>query len=281
MKDLHKAILFMCFSAFAFAIMNGLVKYLVEFSAYQLVFFRSIGTLIITSVLIYYKKISILGNKRGLMILRGCGGALSLLLFFAATKYMPVGEAVTLRYLSPIFAAIFAIIWLKEKIKPAQWLFFLLAFAGVLVLKGFDENLNLTGLVMVLLSALFMGLVFVVISKIGKQDHPLVVVNYFMFIGTVLGAILSIGNWRNPEGVEWLLLGILGIVGFIGQLYMTKSFQIATTNQVAPLKYLEVIVTVMIGGFWFLEIYTIWSLIGILMVMAGLTLNILYKSKNG
>jgi len=269
----------MCLSAFAFAIMNGLVKYLIEFSAYQLVFFRSIGTLIITSSLIFYHKIPILGNKRWLMIVRGVGGAASLLLFFASTKYMPVGEAVTLRYLSPIFAAIFAVIWLKEKIKPVQWLFFLLAFAGVLVLKGFDEDLNMIGFGMVILSALFMGFVFVVIAKIGKQDHPLVVVNYFMFIGTVLGGVLSIGNWRNPVGIEWLLLGILGIVGFIGQLYMTKAFQIASTNQIAPLKYLEVIFTVMIGAFWFLEIYTIWSLLGIMMVMTGLTLNILHKQR--
>jgi drug/metabolite transporter (DMT)-like permease len=100
-----------------------------------------------------------------------------------------------------------------------------------------------------------------------------------MATGTVLGGLLSIGNWRNPVGMEWLLLGALGIVGFIGQLYMTKAFQIASTNQIAPLKYLEVIFTVMIGAFWFMEIYTFWSLLGILMVMAGLTLNILYKQR--
>ncbi|PRP66692.1 DMT family transporter [Nonlabens agnitus] len=280
MKELHKAILFMMLSAFAFAIMNGLVKYLADFSAYQLVFFRSIGTLLITSSLLMYHKIPMLGNKRWLLILRGVAGAISLLLFFASLKFLPVGTAVTLRYLSPIFAAIFAVIWLKERIKPLQWLFFLLAFAGVLVLKGFDDGLSLIGLSMIILSALFMGLIFVVISKIGKQDHPMVVVNYFMFIGTVLGGLLSIGNWKNPIGVEWIWLGILGIVGFVGQLYMTKAFQIASTNQIAPLKYLEVIFTVMIGAFWFLEIYTWWSLLGILMVMAGLTLNILYKGRN-
>lgn len=279
MKDLHKAILFMSFSAIAFAVMNGLVKYLIEFSAYQLVFFRSIGTLIITSSMLVYLKIPMLGNKRWLLITRGVAGAVSLLLFFASLKYLPVGTAVTLRYLSPIFAALFAVVWLKERILPAQWLFFLLAFAGVLVLKGFDGDLSWIGLGMIVLSAFFMGFIFVVISKIGKQDHPLVIVNYFMFIGTVLGGVLSITEWKNPIGVEWLLLGMLGVTGFIGQLYMTKAFQIASTNQIAPLKYLEVIFTVMIGAFWFLEIYTIWSLLGILMVMVGLTLNILYKAK--
>jgi drug/metabolite transporter (DMT)-like permease len=279
MSDLKKAVLFMFFSALAFAIMNGLVNSLNDFSAYQLVFFRCIGTLIITTSLLTYKKIPIRGNKKLLLITRGLAGAISLLLFFSSLKFLPVGTAVTLRYLSPLFAAIFAVIWLKERIKPVQWLLFLLAFAGVLVLKGFDSNMSLFGLGLILLSAVLLGIVFVVIAKIGTQDHPMVIINYFMFLGTVIGGILSISDWLNPVGLEWLLLGMLGVVGFVGQLYMTKAFQIAATNQIAPLKYLEVIFTVMIGAFWFLEIYTLWSLLGIVMVMTGLTLNFVYKER--
>ncbi|PRX12863.1 EamA domain-containing membrane protein RarD [Nonlabens ulvanivorans] len=279
MKDLQKAILFMLFSTLAFAIMNGVVKYLSDFSAFQLVFFRSIGSLIITMIYLNFKKISILGNKRWLLIARGVFGSISLLLFFLSLKYLPVGTAVTLRYLSPIFAAVFAVIWLKERIKPIQWLFFLIAFSGVFILKGYDENISLIGIGLVLLSALGMGLVFVVISKIGKQDHPMVIINYFMAIGVIIGGLLSINNWIQPVGVEWLLLASLGIVGFIGQLFMTRSFQIASTSLVAPLKYLEVIFTVLIGATWFMEIYTIWSVLGIALVIIGLVLNILYKSK--
>nr|WP_152565614.1 DMT family transporter [Nonlabens ulvanivorans] len=279
MKDLQKAILFMLISTLAFAIMNGVVKYLSDFSAFQLVFFRSIGSLIITMIYLNYKKISILGNKRWLLIARGVFGSISLLLFFLSLKYLPVGTAVTLRYLSPIFAAVFAVIWLKERIKPIQWLFFLIAFSGVFILKGYDENISLIGIGLVLLSALGMGLVFVVISKIGKQDHPMVIINYFMAIGVIIGGLLSINNWIQPVGVEWLLLASLGIVGFIGQLFMTRSFQIASTSLVAPLKYLEVIFTVLIGATWFMEIYTIWSVLGIALVIIGLVLNILYKSK--
>jgi len=277
--DLKKAIVFMLLSTLAFAVMNGLVKFLSGFTAFQLVFFRSIGTLIITMAYLNYKKIPLLGNKRWLLIARGVFGAASLLLFFLSLKYLPVGTAVTLRYLSPIFAAIFAVIWLKEKIKPIQWLFFFIAFSGVFILKGFENDISLLGITLVLLSSIGMGLVFVVISKIGKQDHPIVIINYFMAIGVLLGGLLSINNWIQPIGVEWLLLGSLGVIGFMGQLFMTRAFQIVSTSIVAPLKYLEVIFTVLIGATWFLEIYTIWSILGILMVMIGLLLNILYKSK--
>lgn len=200
--------------------------------------------------------------------------------FFMSIKYLPVATAVSLRYIAPIFAAFFAVLFLKEKIKPLQWLFFFMSFFGVLIIKGFDENINTYGLMLVLIAAIFSGLVYNIISKIGTKDHPVVVVNYFMIIATIVGGLLSLRNWKTPEGSEWILLMSLGVFGYFGQLYMTKAFQTAKTNQVAPLKYLEVIFTLMFGLLWFDEIYTIWSLLGIALIIGGLILNVIYKAKN-
>lgn len=155
-----------------------------------------------------------------------------------------------------------------------------MSFVGVLVIKGFDEQVDTYGLILVLIAAVFSGLVYTIINKIGTGDHPVVVVNYFMAIATIVGGLLSIANWKNPIGLEWVLLMSLGVSGYFGQLYMTKAFQTAKTNQVAPLKYLEVIFTLMFGLLWFDEIYTIWSLLGIALIVGGLILNILYKAKN-
>jgi len=270
----------MILSTLAFALMNAFVKYLVQFNANELVFFRSIGSLILTMTYLIYYKIPLLGNKRMLLILRGFCGVTSMTLFFMSLKYLTIGSAVSLRYIAPLFASIFAVFLLNEKIKMLQWLFFAIAFAGVLVLKGFDSEVSNLGLFLVLGASVFSGLVFILISKIGKQDHPVVIVNYFMAIATVVGGVLSIDNWVTPTGVEWFLLLGLGVFGFFGQLFMTKAFQIATTNQVAPLKYIEVIFTVLLGIFWFGEIYTLWSILGIFLIIAGLILNVLYKRKS-
>lgn len=269
----------MLLSTLAFTCMNATVKYLTHISAFQIVFFRSIGSLFFTFGFLLKNKIPLLGNNKTLLILRGIVGVISMTLFFMSTKYLPIGTAVSLRYLGPIFAAVFAVFLLKESVKPLQWFFFAMAFSGVLVLKGFDAELNLFGLLLVLISAVFIGLVYIVISKIGKGDHSVVIVNYFLVISTIVGGVLSIGNWVQPIGEEWLLLIGLGVFGYFGQIYMTKALQIAPTNQIAPFKYAEVIFTVLFGVFIFSEIYTIWSLLGIILIMTGLVLNILYKAK--
>jgi len=269
----------MIISVIAFAIMNTIVKYVSVFNAYQIVFFRSIGTLAFTIPLILKNRIPILGNNKKLLLLRGLAGVISLTLFFQSLNYLDVGTAVSLRYTSPIFAAILALVFLKEKIKPVQWLLFLIAFVGVLFVKGFDTSINSVGLLLVTLSALFLGLIFVVIRKMGTKENPLVIINYFMAMAFVFGGVMSINHWRNPNAVEWILLLSLGIFGYAGQLYMTKAFQSQATSLIAPLKYLEVIFMIIIGATWFGEIYSFWTLFGISLILLGLVYNVFLKNK--
>jgi len=74
-----------------------------------------------------------------------------------------------------------------------------------------------------------------------------------------------------------MLLLSLGVFGFFGQYYMTKALQSSEVNQIAPLKYIEVIFTMLIGVIWMGETYTLVSSIGIALILIGLTLNTLLK----
>ena len=265
----------MIVSTLSFTLMNAFVKQLSHYPTFEIVFFRAIGSLILATIYIISKGIPILGNSHKLLIMRALSGLAAMSLFFMSLQYLPVGTAVSIRYLAPIYAAIFASIILKEKLLPIQWLLFLFAFSGVLVLKGFDHDLDSTGLLLVLSASVFSGLVYVLIRKIGKKDHPMIVVNYFMFISTIVSGILSYNVWIQPTGFDWLLLLSLGIFGFFGQVFMTIAFQIAKTNLVAPLKYIEVLFTILIGVTWFGDLYSIWSLMGILMIIAALVANVI------
>lgn len=264
----------MVVSTFSFTLMNSFVKYLSHLPTFEIVFFRSIGSLVLATSYILYKGIPILGNNKRLMVYRSLAGITAMSLFFMSLKYIPVGTAVSLRYIAPIFASFFAVLLLKEKLRAVQWLLFAIAFSGVMVIKGFGDPLNDTGLLLVLVASVFSGMVYVLIRRIGKGDHPLVVVNYFMFTGTLVGAFLSIKNFELPIGNEWWLLLSLGVFGFFGQLFMTKAFQVAKTTLVAPLKYIEVIFTATVGVFWFGDIYSIFSLLGILMIIGALVMNV-------
>jgi drug/metabolite transporter (DMT)-like permease len=60
---------------------------------------------------------------------------------------------------------------------------------------------------------------------------------------------------------------------------MTKAFQNGEVNTVAPIKYSEIVFTLSFGVYWFGEVYSLTSLIGIALVIMSLTLSVLYKAK--
>ena len=268
MKKNHP-IFYMVFSVLAFAMMNAVVKYVSTFNVYQIVFFRSIGTLAITLPLALKTKSSFFGVKKKWLIIRGIAGVISLTCFFES-----------LNYTSPIFAAILAFLILKEKIKLLQWVFFFLAFIGVIIIKGFGLDISSFGLLLIFISAFFHGFVFMLIRKIGSDENPIVIINYFMIMAFLFGGIMCFNTWKNPKLTEWFLLLSLGFFGYIGQFYMTKAFQADETSVVAPLQYLEVFFTIIIGAFWFGEIYNGYTLLGISLIIFGLIYNIYLKNKS-
>lgn len=273
----RRAIFYMIFATMAFSIMNSIVRYVDHLPTFELVFFRSVGTVFCCIVVLVRYKIPILGNQKPLLLLRATIGVMSLALFFSAIRLMPIGTAVSLRYLAPIFSAILAVIFLKEHIKALQWFFFGTAFLGVLLLKGFDPRISVEGLIIILSSAVLTGAVYVIIRKIGDRDHPVVVINYFMFVAMIVGAIVSFFNWVSPIGVEWVLLISLGLFGFVAQYFMTRALQMAEANLVTPFKYSEVVFTLIAGWIIYGEKQGLMSILAILIIVCSLIANVLVK----
>ncbi len=265
-----RPILYMIAAAAGFTVVNMGVKYLDHMGTFQLVFFRAIGSAICCFLYLWKSGIPVIGNDQRILILRSIVGLISITLFFRAVQIMPFASAVALRYLSPLFATVFAVIFLHERVKPLQWLFVVIAFGGVVLIKGFDPRISLAALIIILLSALFSGLVYMLIRKIGTSEHPVVIVNYFMTISAVVTGLLAIPNWTMPVNLEWLAVLTMGLFGFFAQLLMTRALQLAEANTVTPFKYSEVIFSIAVGWVVFGEYMTTAGAIGIAVIIASL-----------
>lgn len=273
----QKAIIYMLLSTLFFALMSTMVKYLNDFGAFQLVFFRSLGTLIFSTSFLIYRKIPLWGNQKKLLFIRGFTGTSSMVLFFMALHFMTLGSAVTLRYTAPLFVALLAILFLGEKIKLIQWVFFGISFVGVVLVKGFDTTVDFLGLGIILLSSLTSAITYILISKIGSKDHYMVIINYFMLTATLVGALGSLFQWKTPKAMEWPYFILLGVFGLIAQILMTQAFQIGPAYKIAPYKFVEVIFSLAFGVLVFMDVYTFYSILGMILIVFGLVLNGVYK----
>ncbi len=269
----------MLISTFAFSLMQLCVKFLPHLPTHELILFRSLVSLVLSLGFLVPRRISPWGNNRKLLVLRGVFGMLALSLFFVTLQELPLASAVTIQYLSPIFTSIFAIFLLKERMRPRKWVFIAIAFAGVVVLKGFDDRVSTTYFSLGILSALFAGGAYNCIRLLRGVDHPVVVVFYFPLIATPVMAVLSFYDWVMPQDMDWVWLLLLGIFTQVGQVYMTKALQAENANIVTSMKYLGAVYALLYGYFLFDETYGLMSLIGIGMVLLGVVLNVLLKEK--
>lgn len=269
----------MLISTFSFSIMTLLVKLLSNISPFEIIFFRSIISFIITFSFLKFRKINPLGVNKKYLILRGLFGVVALTLFFITLQKIPLASAVTIQYLSPIFTALFAIFMLGEKMKWIQGVFFLISFFGVLVLKGFDNRISSLYLMLGILSSIFAALAYNAIRKVKDTDHPLVVVMYFPLIATPIMGILSIDAWVTPDLLELLILLGIGVSTQFGQVYLTKALQIETAAKVSAMKYFGTVYAFLYSYYIFDEKYSVFSIVGILLIICGVILNVIYKSK--
>lgn len=223
-------------------------------------------------------RVSIKGTHIKPLLARGILGVLSLACFFVAVQRIPLGSAISIRYLGPIFGAVLAYYYLKEKVNWMQWLSFAIAFSGVVVLKGFDIRIDFLSLGLLIISAIFVGGVFVLIRYLSDKEHYLTIINYFMMCSLTL-SICFIQYWRMPIGNEWLAVCGIGTTGLIGQIFMTRAFQTEETSVLAPFKYMELIYAMIMGYFMFGESYEIVPMLGIILIMGGMLSNVWAKGK--
>jgi len=273
------SIRYMFFATIFFATVQAFVKYLSDYSVYQLLFFRSSISVLFCVFYLKSQRLPLIGNNQKLLLLRALFGLIGMAFFFITIKEIPLGAAVSLQYTSPIFTAIFAVFFLKEKVYSIQWLLFLGAFLGVVLLKGFDARIDIVNLVIGIVGAISSGLVYVIIRKIGTSEHPIVIVNYFMTLSMVISGILMIPFWINPTLEAWIFLILIGALGYFGQVYLTKALQVEKASRTIQVKYIEVVFSLIIGLLWFGESYKMISLLGILLIVGSMFINISIKNK--
>lgn len=274
---LSKGVQFMLLSGLGYSVMQLSIKFLHHVPTGELVFIRSAFSLLWCATYLKQKGIPMRGHNEPLLLARGVFGAIALVLFYLTIKHIPLATAVTLNYLSPIFTVLFGVLLLRERMKPIQWLFFALAFAGVWMIKGFDGRVTLLHLVYGVLSAVFAALAYICVRQLRKTDEPMVVVLYFAMMGTIVGAVWTLWDWSPLQWQDWLWVVVMVVGAQAGQVFLTKSFHAEVAQRVSAVIYLGSFYAMVYGYFFFGEAYPLLSLLGILLIVFGVVLNVWYK----
>ena len=129
--------------------------------------------------------------------------------------------------------------------------------------------MNLPGVAFGLTAALGSALAMVQIRQIAVTEKGPTIVFYFTLAGTVLGGAVSIFHWVSPD---WLTLAVLigsGLIGGVGQLFLTEAIRVAPVGVVAPFDYSQLIWATGLGFLVWGELPQAFTLAGAAVVAAS------------
>ena len=269
----------MFLSTLAFALANVFVKQVSHIPAMEVVFFRCALATALCFAGLYRANADWKGSNRKLLLLRGLFGTSALYFFFTTLQNIPLASAMTIQYLSPIFTSIIAIFILKEGVKRMQWLFYAIAFGGVLLIQKFDARVSLFYLALGIFSAFCSGVAYNLVRSLRGKEHPLTVVLHFQLIGAVLGFFSLFFEWKTPVGWDWFYLALVGIFSQLGQIFLTSALQKERVAGVAIVNYTGLVYALLIGSFVFGEPQSVESMSGMLLVVFGVLLSVVYSRR--
>ena len=198
--------------------------------------------------------------------------AVSVLLSYTGVQYIDPGTASMLSQFGVIVALALGLLWLRERLRPAQWLGAGLAVAGVFVVS-FQPQLELrVGALLVLLS----NIAYVVHTALTKRfAEDMDFINFFtmrMLTSTAFLFLFAAGSRELvlPDGVTMLLLLLFGTTDVVisRALYYVALRRLTLSVHTIVLT-LSPVLTIIWSWLLFREVPAILQWLGGILVLIG------------
>ena len=265
------------------------VKYLLDYySPTSILVFRFLVASLTIIAVILIKKVKLPDKKDvPLFVLAGFLGIfLYFLLFNYGVNLVPSGVSSFLIASAPVFATLFSIFILKEKVKLLSWIGILVSLCGLLVvtasqMSGFIMNM---GVILLVGASIATSLYTIIQRKLVKKYTPFEAAAYSVLFGTVFTLVFLPDLIREFPQVP---LAINMIPLYLGVFpaaiaYLAWSYALAkarSTAHVTMFMYLVPFLATILAFFFIGEQITLFAFIGGVVIIAGMLISGLAKKE--
>lgn len=283
MSNKQKAIIYIILSAFFFALMNCCVRLSGDLPTIQKSFFRNFIAMLVAGFILFRKGIGLDYHKKDipLLLIRSAMGTLGILGNFYAVDHLNLSDSSMLNKLSPFFAIIFSMLFLKEKPKFIQAIGVIVAFIGSLfIIKPTLEFAAIFPALAGTIGGMGAGAAYTAVRALGQRGvkGPLIV----FFFSAFSCIIVLPGVITGFEPMEMWQLGYLllaGIAATGGQFTITAAYSNAPAKEISIFDYTQIIFSALLGFFIFAQIPDVYSIIGYIVICGASFALFIYNNK--
>lgn len=271
MESRSKVLWYALASAFAFAVMGVFVKLAADTPVLDKVVFRNLVSLVIALVIVLRNRRPMVGKRRNQIALmcRSLFGIGGVVCFFWAIDHLLLADATMLAKLSPFFVAIFAAIFLRERLTARVSMALILGFAGGLLVIKPSFDLEVLPALIGAASAVFAGGAYVLLRYLRDREAPETIVLHFSLVSVVGLLPFVLPTFGRPTLTEGIWLLGIGLSAAVGQLTLTASYRHGPAGQVALAGYANIIFSALFGWLLWTEVPDLLSIAGGLLIIAG------------
>jgi drug/metabolite transporter (DMT)-like permease len=230
------------------------------------------------------------GSSMLLIIALGLVGVTSLQLTYnVAIDRLPLGIALLIEFLAPVFVVLWVRVVRKEPVRGRMWLAVALAIGGLAVVSRVWNGLTFDGLgvIMALLAAVSFATYFLLGEHNVGFDDPLRVILWAFVVATVAMNLIQ-PIWTTPEldgstsllgrlddytANPWLVIAVVVLPGTVMPFFLEMvALRHLPATIVIVVAMLEPVLANVLGWAWFRESLTPIQVLGAVAVLVGIVL---------
>ena len=224
-----------------FSLMDAGMKQLsTGYPSLQVTFLRGAASLpfVLVWVLASAGPRSLIPRRWGLHLLRGVLGMVMIGCFVFALRDLPLSTAYSIYFVAPLIIAALSVPLLGERVGPRRWVAIGIGLLGVVVVlrPGVDGFISIPGL-MVLVAATAYAIAAITVSLLTRTDTSQSMVVWFLVIMALGAGLLAWSDWVPMRLADAPLVAGMGLAGALGQIALTRAFQLGEASMIAPLEY--------------------------------------------
>src|SRR5436305_1439238 len=192
------------------------------------------------------------------------------MIFVVAISRVPLATASAIGFTSPLIVTALSVPLLHESVGIRRWSAVVVGFAGALLVIRPGAGLHDPAVLLLLLSSAAYALYQIATRWLGLYDDAAVGIVFSALLGSlVMTAVLPFVFVMPQSTLDFLLFCSLGLLGGAGHYLVIRAFQYGPAAVIAPLGYVELIGTTILGYAIFGNFPDAWTWLGAAIIIAS------------
>ena len=265
-----------------FQVMNVMLRHVAaDLPPVEVMFFRNLFGFIVLLPLLLGNRNALRTRQLGMHALRGLAHLAGMVCWVYGLTLLPLATASALVFSTPLFVAVGAVLFFRERAGGARWAAVGAGFAGVLfIMRPGIEALSVGSLV-VLAAAVLHGVSKMMVKVVVRTDSTMAAVFHLNVQMSLFGLIPTLVFWRTPTLAHFGWFVALAVVGAAAHYTLTRAIEHADLTALQPFEFVQLAWAALLGYAVFAEVPANHVLVGGAVIIAATSFMVHHEARRG